>query len=385
MKKVLIIHTRYRLFGGEDAAVENEINLIERHYEVKTVYFANSISNYFYDFLAFITNENKSSMKKLQQEIDNFKPDVAYVHNSWFKASLGVFTILKRNNIRTLLKLHNFRYRCSQTYMANGHFKNSNFCPACGLEKRKLSIFNKYYRDSYFKSIFLVRYGKKYAKLLRNYNLKILVLTFFHKENLSLSGINETKIKIFPNYLSGDNDSKYDPSSKYLTYAGRISKEKGLYELIEAFLEVNNDELILKIIGDGPELANLKNNYDSKNVVFLGEMKNKEVINEIRNSRAVITATKLLEGQPTLLCEASVNGIPSIFPKSGGIGEFFTDDYKLSFKQFDYKELKEKLVLLNNSDLLEEIGRDNKRYIKEYLDEKKLIAEFEEIIVNNVR
>ena len=143
MKKVLIIHTRYRLFGGEDAAVENEINLIERHYEVKTVYFANSISNYFYDFLAFITNENKSSMKKLQQEIDNFKPDVAYVHNSWFKASLGVFTILKRNNIRTLLKLHNFRYRCSQTYMANGHFKNSNFCPACGLEKRKLSIFNK--------------------------------------------------------------------------------------------------------------------------------------------------------------------------------------------------------------------------------------------------
>ena len=38
-----------------------------------------------------------------------------------------------------------------------------------------------------------------------------------------------------------------------------------------------------------------------------------------------------------------------------------------------------------NYDLLEEIGRDNKRYIKEYLDEKKIIAEFEEIIVNNVR
>jgi glycosyltransferase involved in cell wall biosynthesis len=113
-------------------------------------------------------------------------------------------------------------------------------------------------------------------------------------------------------------------------------------------------------------------------------MKNKEVISEIRKSRAVITATKLLEGQPTLLCEASVNGIPSIFPKSGGIGEFFTDDYKLSFEQFDYYELKEKLALLENSELLKKIGKDNKKYITEYLDEKKLIKEFEEMMPNNV-
>ena len=384
MKKILIIHTRYRNFGGEDAAVENEINLLERHYEVKTIYFTNSISNYFYDITAFITTRNKSSINKLQQEINNFKPDIAYVHNTWFKASLGVFSILKSNNIQTILKLHNFRYRCSRTYTAKGHFVNSNFCLACGLEKGKLQIFNKYYSESYFKSIFLIRYGKKYFELLKKYNLKILVLTYFHKDNLSFSGISKSKIKIFPNYLSEDNDSKYNPSSKYLIYAGRISKEKGVHELIEAFLEMDNDELVLKIIGDGPELINLKTKFDSKNILFLGEMKNKEVISEIRKSRAVITATKLLEGQPTLLCEASVNGIPSIFPKSGGIGEFFTDDYKLSFEQFDYYELKEKLALLENSELLKKIGKDNKKYITEYLDEKKLIKEFEEMMPNNV-
>jgi glycosyltransferase involved in cell wall biosynthesis len=384
MKKILIIHTRYRNFGGEDAAVENEINLLERHYEVKTIYFTNSISNYFYDITAFITTRNKSSINKLQQEINNFKPDIAYVHNTWFKASLGVFSILKSNNIQTILKLHNFRYRCSRTYTAKGHFVNSNFCLACGLEKGKLQIFNKYYSESYFKSIFLIRYGKKYFELLKKYNLKILVLTYFHKDDLSSSGINKSKIKIFPNYLSEDNDSKYNPSSKYLIYAGRISKEKGVHELIEAFLEMDNDELVLKIIGDGPELINLKTKFDSKNILFLGEMKNKEVISEIRKSRAVITATKLLEGQPTLLCEASVNGIPSIFPKSGGIGEFFTDDYKLSFEQFDYYELKEKLALLENSELLKKIGKDNKKYITEYLDEKKLIKEFEEMMPNNV-
>jgi glycosyltransferase involved in cell wall biosynthesis len=384
MKKILIIHTRYRHFGGEDAAVENEINLLKRHYELKTIYFTNSINNYFYDLAAFITTRNKSSMNKLQLEINNFKPDIAYVHNTWFKASLGVFSILKNNNIPTILKLHNFRYRCSQTYTAKGHFLNSNFCLACGLEKGKLQIFNKYYVESYFKSIFLIKYGKKYFELLKKYNLKILVLTYFHKDNLSSSGISKSKIKIFPNYLSEETDSKYNPSSKYLIYAGRISKEKGIYELIEAFLEMDNDELVLKIIGDGPELINIKNKFNAKNILFLGEMENKEVISEIRKSRAAITATKLLEGQPTLLCEASINGIPSIFPRSGGISEFFTDDYKLSFEQFDYYELKEKLALLENSELLKKIGKDNKRYITEYLDEKKLIAEFEEMMPKNV-
>ena len=43
----------------------------------------------------------------------------------------------------------------------------------------------------------------------------------------------------------------------------------------------------------------------------------------INESKAVVTATKLYEGQPTLLCEASVSSVPSIFPDYGGISEFF--------------------------------------------------------------
>jgi len=65
MKKILIIHTRYRHFGGEDAAVENEINLLKRYYEVKTIYFTKSINNNFYDIAAFITSRKKRSMNKL--------------------------------------------------------------------------------------------------------------------------------------------------------------------------------------------------------------------------------------------------------------------------------------------------------------------------------
>ena len=48
-------------------------------------------------------------------------------------------------------------------------------------------------------------------------------------------------------------------------------------------------------------------------------------------SKVVISATKLYEGQPTLLCEATMNYIPVIFPNSGGINEFLPKNYKFLY------------------------------------------------------
>ena len=53
-----------------------------------------------------------------------FKPDVAYVHNTWFKANLGIFRILGKNNVRTYLKIHNFRYFCTKFFLVRNHIKD---------------------------------------------------------------------------------------------------------------------------------------------------------------------------------------------------------------------------------------------------------------------
>ena len=73
-------------------------------------------------------------------------------------------------------------------------------------------------------------------------------------------------------------------------------------------------------------------------------------------------------------------GVPSIFPKSGGISEFFPKNYLLSYNQFDYKDLEEKLRFISKKSKLEVIGLENKDYIFNYLNEKKLIDSFNRII-----
>ena len=109
-------------------------------------------------------------------------------------------------------------------------------------------------------------------------------------------------------------------------------------------------------------------------------MKNEDVLNLIRKSRAVITATLMNEAQPRILFEASANGIPSIFPSFGGMDEYFPKNYELSFEQFNYKDLEQKIKKLNDKSNLEELSINVLEHVSNLLDHKGALIEFEKNI-----
>ena len=53
MKKILVIHNKYRHIGGEDIAVDNEISLLRNYFRVSELYFENDIGNFFHSFFTF--------------------------------------------------------------------------------------------------------------------------------------------------------------------------------------------------------------------------------------------------------------------------------------------------------------------------------------------
>lgn len=381
MKKILFIHTFYQNKGGEDIAVENELNLLKEVFEVETLFFSNNIKNYFLEFFSFVLNRNIKNQRSLNQKISEFQPDIVYVHNTWFAASLGIFDVLKKRDVKVLLKLHNLRFNCTRTYLSKKHFENDNICLCCGKKREDLGFFNKYFEESFLKSLYVTRYGKKYFKILNEMDLTILVLTSFHKKFLESLSI-KNKIEIFPNYIDVTKNTVKRKNLPYLVYAGRISQEKGVEELIHAFLNSGMDDYKLKIIGNGPLLKSLLD-IEYENIEFLGEVENQEVLKIIQNSLCVITATKLYEGQPTLLCEASSLGVPSIFPNTGGISEFFPRDYTLSFEQFNYKDLESKIRLIHTLKNQTSIGEENKEFIFNHLDKNNLISSFTHIVQND--
>ena len=377
-KKILIVHNKYRNIGGEDIAVQNEIEFLKTFNDVKVIFFENKINKIFKQAISFLINSNNESTKLFINEYNSFKPDIVYIHNLWFKASLGILQFLKKEKIKVFVKFHNFRYDCTNSFLKFNHLNGNKFCKACGFDNSTTFIFNKYFIDSYLKSILVILFSKKYIKILENSNFQILLLTRFHLQYIESKSYKFKNLNVFPNYLEVSHNEKR--KEDFILYAGRISNEKGINELINAFINVKYEKKELYIIGDGPELKTLKNKYkNNEDIRFFGAIENNRVHELISKSKGVVTATKLYEGQPTLLCEASLMSIPSIFPRTGGIEEFFPTNYSLTYNQFDYSQLSKKIKEIYSIDDVSSVAQKNQKFIMKKLNQIDLRKKFEQI------
>lgn len=378
MKKILIFHNQYIEKGGEDIAVERELNLLKERYVVEEIILNNKNTGLLETIIIFLTNSNYKINKIVEKKLDNFQPDLIYIHNLWFSLSLGIFKLFFQRNLPVYLKIHNFRYFCTRSHMSKKHFLKSTFCQACGKSNIDMGIYNKYY-DSYLKSIFVNRFGKKFIKIISDKRITKIVLTKFHKKFLVDLGHSSENIKVIPNYLDIKENNNSETKLDNLIYAGRISKEKGIEDLIIAFKKSNLKTTKLQLIGDGPDLEKLKREYSDSRVIFKGSLSNDDTLKYIENSKAVITNTLMYEGQPTLLCEASALGTLSIFPDNGGISEFFTENYSFKFNQLNNNDLVDKINLLENNELVKKEINQIRNNLEEILDKDRVLENFEDI------
>ena len=382
LQRILVVNTKYRVFGGEDANIVDELRFLKNYFEVDYLEYNNADKIRLSDLIGFFTLSNPISNSRLLTKIKIFKPDIVYIHNTWFKDGLGIFKICKKRNIKIIHKIHNYRFDCSRFFLSRNHLKHHQQCPACGVKKGNLGIYNKYFSESIIKSIIINFYSKKYFQILKRYPIKILVLSEFQKKYIDKLGIDNNKISIYSNPIdiSLEEFSRYDSKSNSVIFAGRLVENKGIEEILKIWNKIETNNLILEIIGTTKDKNISFKKFETKKIKFLGQLDNSEVKKKIKSSRAVITATKLFEGQPRVLLEASSYGVPSIYPNFGGMSDFFPPNYMLSFIQFDYEDLEKKILMLHDSKLLSEESKAIKKHLIANYTEELLLLRFKNIL-----
>ena len=159
---------------------------------------------------------------------------------------------------------------------------------------------------------------------------------------------------------------------KYLILPRRLVKKNGCHVAISAMKHVD-EGIKLLVAGDGPEremLMNLAKEIGVKErVVFLGEVKNKKIINLIANAVAVlipsIPSHGVVEASSIAMLEGMSAGRPVIGSAIGGIKEIMKDGETGILVEPGSPESLAKAInwVLNNPKEAEELGQRARNYV----------------------
>lgn len=144
-----------------------------------------------------------------------------------------------------------------------------------------------------------------------------VIPTISHKYHLVYNGINTHR---FPTI-----ESKHkEPKQFIVGYAGRITENKGIYELLEA-IKILHSDIRLRICGDGihddiQELHHYIMQYDMKDYVeYIGFQQ--DMNRFYRSIDCLVAPSKVREAFGLVLCEAMYCKVPVIASTSGAQGE----------------------------------------------------------------
>jgi len=187
-----------------------------------------------------------------------------------------------------------------------------------------------------------------------NYNLKrleasgariVAVSTFTQKEITKFSNLKN--VGVLSNFISLTEMSPLDGHNsnsihrKKFIWAGRVSHEKGLTELLEIWPS-NYD---LDVYGSGPDLPNLSKLHSTKsNICFNGAISNTELKSVLPRYLGFVNSSTWSEFAPMTVIEALSAGLPIIFPKGLSLGELISK-YKagIGFSLGDSNSLRDSL------------------------------------------
>jgi glycosyltransferase involved in cell wall biosynthesis len=321
--RVLIIHNRYQQKGGEDTTFEQETELLGQTEEVKTLVFQNH-AGWRGAIQFFLSIWNVFSANRIRKAAVAFRPDLIHVHN-WHYAvgPIGVRTAHKMK-IPVVLTVQNFRLLCPSATLL---YKDELFLDSIHASFPWKAIGKKLYRNSWLQTFWLsfIIWVHKKAGTWKMVNKYILQTELAREIFISSSlGTDEDQFIVKPNFIKDPGEFPIEREDFFL-YIGRISSEKGIGVLVEAF---HDKPCELIVGGDGPlkEEVIFAAEKNSR-IHYAGLLDKQKVMDLMRRCSALVFPSIWYEGMPLTLIEAFATGTPVIASNLGAMSSMILDGY----------------------------------------------------------
>lgn len=271
--------------------------------------------------------------KRFNRLLEDERPDIVHLNLVQRQLTFSIMDAPALVGIPVVYTAHDYGLICPNYLMLDG---SGEVCDACVGGGYSNCIRRRCIRGSYAKSA-LVALESTVAKSRGCYERidAIVAPSRSMAETLTAGGVPSGKITVLHNYanphlveaaLKPADDANRE---RYFLFFGRLSREKGVDVLLEAYASVRESlprEMYLVIVGDGPERDALEAMAREKGVAdrvrFAGFQTGEALRSYVERASLVIVSSRCRENYPYSIMEAFAYGTPVIGTRMGGIPEF---------------------------------------------------------------
>ncbi len=318
--RVLLLHNRYQIPGGEDVVAQSEKTLLEDNgHSVAWLEVSNDDITGFWSQVKTAANTiySYSSKQRVSEIIASFQPDIVHVHNFFPLLSPAVYDACYEAGVPVVQTLHNYRLLCANAEF----FRDGGVCEDClGKVVPWPGVVHSCYRGNRAATAAvtaMLTLHRARGTWRDRVNLYI-TLTDFARQKFIDGGLPGSKIVVKPNFLHPD-PGFGTGTGGYALFVGRLSKEKGLDTLIAAWKYLDG-KIPLKIVGDGPQTLQVAEAaQEVPGVELLGRLSKNEVLALMKEALILIFPSLWYEGFPMTIVEAYSVGVPVIASQLGSL------------------------------------------------------------------
>lgn len=358
--RILSIHNEYKIRGGEDESCQAEQSLLRDQGHQVDVYQEHNerLTQLNPLDVAIKTIWSQEAYKKCQDYLAQHPYDVVHVQNFFPLISPAVYYAAQQAKVPVVQTLRNYRLICPNALF----FKDGQVCEQCmGKFIPYPGIVRGCYRESTIASagvatmLTVHRTLQTWTKMVNLY----ICLTKFARQKMIEGGLPPEKIVVKPNFVS------YDPgvgsqSGGYALYVGRLSVEKGIDTLLNAW-QLLKSKIPLKIVGDGPLAKQaIAASKKQPEIEWLGRRPLKEVHHLMGEAKFLVFPSKWYETFGRVAVEAFAKGTPVIAAQIGAIAELVEHERTgLHFQPGDAVDLAHQIdTIWHNSAKLTAMSRE---------------------------
>jgi glycosyltransferase involved in cell wall biosynthesis len=317
--RILILHSRYRSgpASGENRVVEDEARLLSEAGHAVEVFapLLGRPSGLDLAAAGIRTIWSRQAVDHVTRLIGNSRPDVIHCHNLFPTLSPAVIRAAS-NGGPVVMTLHNYRLQC----LPATFFRDSRICEDCLGRAPWPGVLHRCYQDSFAASAALASSLVLHTGIgtFNRVSLYLAISEFVRRKHIE-GGLSPDQIIVKPHFTW--QAERREGPGQYFLFLGRLSPEKGVGTLLDAWTQIRAK---LLIVGDGPEAERLRA-IGPSNVEFRGTVEPDEVQALLRHARALVVPSTWHEGAGRVVIEAYAAGVPVLASRVGALPETVED------------------------------------------------------------